>query len=178
MENFKRKFNLFVDRCNHVKISDDDRPKALSIMLTEPASTFYQDYLRQKNLSLTELADAMKESLQPPERKRALLREWNSLTLKTMFESNIDKSPVECLELLITRLSEIQSNLQTEHRKDTILRDRLLIATLEVDACRLAYHKPSDTLQGVISDGHASLGTHASPSKPSSSSDNTAPVAH
>lgn len=48
LENFVRKFNLFVDRCNHVMISDEDRPEAFSIMLTEPASTFYQTILGKK----------------------------------------------------------------------------------------------------------------------------------
>lgn len=73
--------------------------------------------------------------------------------------SNSSKTPSQCLELLIEKLSDIQTSLPQDYRSETILRNKLLNSVRDVEACRLAYHKPADTVQGVISDLHASLAT-------------------
>lgn len=82
---------------------------------------------------------------------------------------NADKSPSTCLELLLSRISDIQAALPDEYRDDKILRDKLLNAVQDVIDCLQAYHKPADTVQGVISDLHASLAMtsrHQPPPRP------------
>lgn len=68
-----------------------------------------------------------------------------------------DKSSSDCLELLISRLQDIQSSLLVEYKSDEILKDKLLNDIKYIDAFRLAYYKAVQTLQGLISDVHASL---------------------
>lgn len=53
---------------------------------------------------------------------------------------------------MITTLTVIQASFPKKYRNDTILRNELLNAVRNVDAYRLAYHKPADTVQSVISD--------------------------
>lgn len=50
MDNHEQKFSMYVNRFNHAKISEKECPEEFLIMLTEPASTFYKEYLKYKSL--------------------------------------------------------------------------------------------------------------------------------
>lgn len=156
-DNFERKFMLFLERCDQAAIPNDDRHRAFSIMLIGNARQYYFDNLKSESLDLSSLEKAIKMRFQTPERTRALLREWEMVTLNSIIASNTSKSPTECLELLIEKLSDIQTSLPKEYRSEIILRNKLLNAVRDVESCRLAYHKPAETVQGVISDLHASI---------------------
>lgn len=58
---------------------------------------------------------------------------------------------------LVEKLSDIQTFRLSEYRDERILRNKLLNAVKDVDSCQLAYCRPPDTVQGVISGLHASL---------------------
>lgn len=73
--------------------------------------------------------------------------------------SNVGKYASSCLELLIEKLSDIQTTLPDEYRHETILRNKPLNEAINVESCQLAYHRPADTIQGVNSDLHSSLAT-------------------
>lgn len=81
------------------------------------------------------------------------------LSLLVLVFTKIDKSTLECLEILIEKMADIQFSLTDEYRSDKIFRDKLLKTVKDVDEGRLAYQKPADTVKGVISDLHASLAT-------------------
>lgn len=93
------------------------------------------------------------------ERMSALHREWGSLTLRRVMSAHSDKMPSACLEVLIEKLSDIETSLPALYCNETLLISKLLNAVRDVEDCLLAYHKPVDTGQGVISDLHASLPT-------------------
>lgn len=59
-------------------------------------------------------------------------------------------------------MTDIQSSQPSEYQNDTIIRNEILNAAHDVAECRLAYQKQTDTIQGVISDLHASLATSES----------------
>lgn len=161
-DNFDRKFVLFEERCDQADLNEDDRQRAFSIMLCKEARQYYLDTLRIQKLPLDELVRRIKERFHTPERTRALLREWDNLSF-TIVKSKFPSSSLsECLEMMISKLTDIQSSLPSEYRNDTILRNKLLNSVRDVAECRLAYHKPADTVQGVISDLHASLATSES----------------
>lgn len=128
-------------------------------MLTGHARQFYFDSLKRKDMSLVELQAAMKSLFLTPERTRALLRGWNALSLMAIMFLHTNESPSSCLKLLIEKPSDIQSSLLTEYRNETILENKLLNAVKDVKNCQLAYHKPTDAVQGVVSDLYASLAT-------------------
>lgn len=158
-DNFERKYMLFLERCNQADITKEDRHRAFSIMLIGNARQYYFDSLKPCNLNHKGFEDAMKSRFQTPERTRALIREWDTLTLNKLVASNPTKTHSESLELLIGKSSDIQTALPSEDRNETIMKNKLLNAVRDVESCRLAYHKPADTVQGVISDLHASLST-------------------
>lgn len=159
VDNFDRKFMLFVERCDQADIPAEDRHRAFSMMLTGHARQFYFDSVKKKNLDLDGLVSEIKSRFITPEKTRALLREWEGLNLKDVIISKPGHSSSACLEFMIERLTDIQSSLPQEYQHEIILRNKILNGVKDVDACRLAYHKPAETVQGVISDLHASLAT-------------------
>lgn len=161
-DNFDRKLAIFHERCEQSGIFGEERRKAFSIMLCSAASQFYFDQLQGKGLSLAGMAEKICSRFQTAERTRALLREWESLSLPSIMTQNQGKSATFCLETLINRLSEIQVCLPMEYRNDTIFKNKLLNAVKDVESCRLAYQKPAPSLQGIISDLHASIATASS----------------
>lgn len=73
--------------------------------------------------------------------------------------SNLDWFSLSCFELIIENILDIQSSLSSEYRNESVLQNKLLIAIKYVKSCQLAYYKPAETVQGVISDLHVSLAT-------------------
>lgn len=80
------------------------------------------------------------------------------------FVFNVNKSPVACHEILISRLNDMQSSLPVEYRNDTILQNNLVNAVRVADDCEFFYHKLADTVQVVISGLHAALALFKPPS--------------
>lgn len=77
-------------------------------MLSEIAYQFHPDSLRLTKRFLEELSKEMKKRLQTSERTCALLQECNSMSLKRIFAENAKKSWPESLDLLRSRLTDIQ----------------------------------------------------------------------
>lgn len=140
-DNFERKFAIFHEKCDKSDITGEKRRKAFSIMLCSAASQYYFDHLQGKDLSLQEMAKRLSKRFQTGERTRALLREWESLSLPYVINQNLGKPATDCLELLVNRLAEIQVCLPMEYRNDTIFKNKLLNAVKDVESCRLAYQK-------------------------------------
>lgn len=156
-DNFERKLKLFNERCTQNGVADADKPKAFSIMLTERALQYYFDHLQGKRLNFDNLCDAIRRRFLTEEHTRGLLREWESITLEAVMSENSGKKATECLDILIARLEDIQSGLTKDYQKEVFLKNKLLNAVKDINACKLAYYKPAEDLEGVIADLHSSL---------------------
>lgn len=110
-------------------------------------------------MNLDGLNKSMKDRFQTGERARAFLRDWETTSLTSIMSKNNGKLPSVCLDILIDKLSEIKVSIPLEYRNDTIMKKRLLKAVKDVDACKLAYQKPLDSLQGIMYDLHAYVAT-------------------
>lgn len=108
---------------------------------------------------LEQVLQAVKESFITPKRTRALICKWKFFILKGIIAQKVTKSPSAYLELLIKKLSDIQTSLSPKYRNETIFRDKLSNTVKDVSSRQLAYHKPDDTVQSVISDLNSSLAT-------------------
>lgn len=156
-DNFDRKLSLFEERCDQASVSDEDKSRAFSIMLTGRARDFYFDNLRGKSMSFTQLTSAIKRRFITAEHERTLVREWDSLNLQTVIAENIGKPRKQCLEDLVSRMHALQSGLPNAYCNDEIFKNKLLNAVKDVEECRFAYFKPAETVEGLISDLHSSL---------------------
>lgn len=118
---------------------------------------FYFDFLQGKNLDYVRLCLEIKGRFITAEHTRALLIEWDSLSFKSIIAKGGCSSDQDYLEKLVSKLQDTQSLLPSEYKSEEILKNRLLNSVKDIEACQLAYYKPASTLQGVISDIHASL---------------------
>lgn len=105
------------------------------------------------------MASLVKHCFETPERARAVVREWESLTLQSVFSAHPAKTLVYCLELIISKLSDIKTSLSPGYQRKFVYWNKLLNAVLWIKACKLACRNPTDNFQCVMSDPHASLST-------------------
>lgn len=129
-------------------------------MLYKEGRQFYLDNLRTQKISLDDLASWIKERFHTPKRTRTLLRKWDNLSLTIIKSKFPSISLSECLKKTISKLADIHSSLPSEYRNDTILGSKLLNAVWDVAECHFPYHKPADTVQGIILNLQASLATN------------------
>lgn len=96
---------------------------------------------------------------EPEESKRALIREWDNLSLPLVIQHSPGKFHTECLNKMISRLTEIQTELPAKYYPELMLKNKLLNAVKDVPKYQPAYQKPADSIHGVISDLHSTLAT-------------------
>lgn len=97
---------MFRKRCDQVKLSEENRLEPFLIILAESTKVFYYDELHRRNSSLDELATCVKSRFETLEKSKALAQEWKSLPFQAGILTNTAKTLIECLELMISRLSD------------------------------------------------------------------------
>ena len=87
-DDFEHKSTIFVNRCRQAEIyGDEAMAMAFSVMLTESALTYY--YLKLTGItSYSELKEQMRARFYSEERTRALVREWEGLSLPRYISKN------------------------------------------------------------------------------------------
>ncbi|RKF57622.1 hypothetical protein OnM2_072081, partial [Erysiphe neolycopersici] len=78
-----------------------------------------------------------------------MMSKWNLLTLNVVVKQNTDKSLLSCFEILLKELRLTQRALSTEFRSEKCLRDKLIYACSDIEACAYACLKPSSLLEGL-----------------------------
>lgn len=163
-DNFSRKYALFIERAKQNDPSETAIIKVFSIILTKHNKSVFnhacqtrikilpRPFKRQKNMSLDNLKSGIQSIFETAERIRALIRQWDNLTLPSIITQHPNKTKTECLTL--SALSDIKISLPVDYQSDIIMRNKMLNSIKVVDACKLACQKPVDSIQGVISDIH------------------------
>eukprot|EP00171_Calliarthron_tuberculosum_P004960 IDg4960t1 len=162
-DNFEYKLKIYNNRCDMMGVDLMDRSIAIPAMLTRPALNFYFDFVLGKVSTYPEIIQKLRERFITPESIRALVSEFENITLQSVMHSNSGKTITDCLNIMVARLQELQMCLPQEYRSELILRNRLLNAARNVEACKLAIQKPALTVQGVIADLQSSVQTIANP---------------
>lgn len=99
-------------------------PKAFQIMLSERALQYYFNHLQGKRLNSKHLCDAIRKRFLTEKHTRALLREWESITLQTVMTEKSGKETTEYLDFLMARLEDIRSGLTKDYRKEVHLKKK------------------------------------------------------
>lgn len=118
---------------------------------------FYFDSLKGKGFSFSELTRSVKRRFITAEYERTLVREWDSLTLNAVMAENSGKSGKYCLEEPVSRMHPLHSGLPSTYCNDEVFKNKLLNAVKDVEASRLAFFKPAERVECLISDLHSSL---------------------
>ena len=81
-------------------------------MLTGRASDFYFEKLANRALTINQLVTSTKTRFETEENQQLYLSEWQTTSLEKLIDSNPDKDPTQCLELLFDKLENLQKNLK------------------------------------------------------------------
>ena len=157
-DDFQSKFIIFMDRCDQTGIdSDTDKVKAFSVMLRKTALDYFYRQVKNRATTIQSLQKAMTSRFETEERTRALVRQWDSLSLARIIRDNPGTTTTQCLERLIDRVSKLQHTLPPAYAEDYVVRNKLLNAVRHVPECQLACQKPASTIHGVIADLQAAV---------------------
>ncbi|KAF5503979.1 hypothetical protein CGCF413_v004518 [Colletotrichum fructicola] len=156
------KLFIFRDSCHKVGISHSQFAGAFSIMLKDEASDFYFDYISNNpTLDFHDMVSRVKQHFETEETRQTYLSEWRNTTLLRVLRDNPDKTKLQALDILLTKLKKIQRALSTIHQSDEALRDQVLSACRGVKECDLCLYSPAPTYQGVRNQLRSALGTAA-----------------
>ena len=153
------KLPIFIDNCIRCGLAERHWHLAFSFMLKDKARDYYYEQLWNGGLSYSQLVTRMKGRFHSLENRQMYLREWQNVSLPNAIRNNPDKSKMQCLEMVISKLSLIQKGLPVEQRSETALRDQLLSACQGVKECEMAIFKPALTYEKLCDDLKSAIGT-------------------
>lgn len=140
--NFERKFKIFLQRYHQKDFLEWYRHPAFSIAFTVLSGSKRQN-LTSESLNQLSIVDSWTQS------ENAQSRHGEPASLANIFSSNRGKSLSLCFELRIERWPDVGKTLSPEFRNEIVLGIKLLSVGKNVRACKLAYHKPAETVQSV-----------------------------
>ncbi|POS85838.1 hypothetical protein EPUL_005225 [Erysiphe pulchra] len=149
-DNFEDKIDIFMEMCNRFGMAHVSLVFAFPTMLKAMALSFYFNRCRGKSIS--ELCQAMKDNFEGLEYQRYNLQKWNNITFQFIINQNSTKSGMELITILINKLDKMQKALSSEFRTEKALHNKIITACKDVKACKIACHRPSPTVQGLIRD--------------------------
>ena len=158
-DNFEKKLKIFEERCEQCGISESEKPKAFSLMLTGVALEYYFSHVKGVISNFDAMVEKVKQRFLTEERTLTMTQEWESTSLSTYIKENPSLTKKEVARQDDFRLQELQICLPKEYRSDVILKNKLLSACAGIDECRLARQKVASTVEGVIADLHTSIST-------------------
>lgn len=152
----KTKVKVFDDLCGKVGITEEVQlRKAFSIMLSGRALQYYYDHIAPYTLTYTGMVDKMKAYFNNTQAHQMYLQEWHDTTLKNVMVANPGKNPMQCLEIVITKMNIIYQALSQDwgdRYSEHVLAAQLLNACRGIEATTMACMKPATTFEGVASD--------------------------
>jgi hypothetical protein len=131
-------------------------------MLRGLALDHYYTNLKSNPLGIPfdKLCEVTRNYFEGPEYKRDILTQWNAIKLRTVIDKHIEKSTVECLQILIKDLRHLQHSLDITFKTDEFLRNKLITACQDLEPCKYACYRPADTLTSLINDLRSSIITY------------------
>ncbi|KAI0996762.1 hypothetical protein K3495_g11420 [Podosphaera aphanis] len=113
-ESFNYKFGLFIDLTNKANLPNEALPIAFSSMLRGIALEYYHSNFHGLNLSITELVHNFQNYFEGHEHRQNMLREWNSINLRSMWRKAPEKSKGLVFNEMVQHLLSIQRGLDRE----------------------------------------------------------------
>lgn len=146
------KVMVFYDLCSKAGVRDTDWGSAFSAMLAGDAKEFYYESLMNRRLDFGTLLVLLRENFETQERQTKFMSHWNMTSLQEVRSRHVDKTLLECFDIMYKELRKCQLTMAKEQQTDVFLKNRLLMACEGIEECRLAIFKPAAGLQGLRDD--------------------------
>ena len=121
---------------------------------------YYLKFIKPTAQKFEEVLCNLRKRFITKERTLSLTREWESTKISDYLAKYGDKSANDTLQLMISRIQEIQGCLPKEFHSDTLLMKKLLNTREGVEACRIDRQKPANKVEGTIADLQTSIATY------------------
>ncbi|KAJ5576299.1 hypothetical protein N7535_003225 [Penicillium sp. DV-2018c] len=147
------KLLIFGDCALSIGIPQPHFAAALPIMLTGPALSYYYAHLCDVGIprDFYTLVSRIRCHFETEDRHQLYASAWRNTTFYSVISENPGKSRIECLEILLDKITKIQRALPTVDKSQETLRMRLLDACRGTEECTLFPYRPAPTYQGVVS---------------------------
>ena len=109
------KLQVFFDYCGKIGLEERQFHLVFSTMLKDKASDFYYDKITGRSYDFRTMVDLMRSYFETEENRQKYLSEWRETTLIRTISKNLDKSKLECLELMLDKLRTAQRGLTTQY---------------------------------------------------------------
>jgi hypothetical protein len=98
-------------------------------MLKRDALSFYllNHFNTQDDATIEQVGNLMKKHFKGPEYKISILNQWNAVSFTTIKRDNLDKSYIECVDLLIAKLRKLRYGLLSELQTDMHVYSKLIL---------------------------------------------------
>ena len=117
------KLQIFYDCCGRIGLSENLLPTAFQIMLKGQAADYYYSRLSNRGFNFANLITSIRNHFETEEKRQLYMSEWRETTLLRIILDNLDKTRLECLEILFDKLHKIQRDLQTAYQTEYSLRN-------------------------------------------------------
>ncbi|TAQ84457.1 hypothetical protein B7494_g7204, partial [Chlorociboria aeruginascens] len=145
----ERKLQIFYDYCFKIGLQPDQYQIAFSTMLKGRAEEFYFAHIAGRFYDFPTIVKMTKAHFETEETKQKYLTEWRRTTLSRAIAENPGKNRLECLEIVIDKLQQVQPGLAEGYQGDSVLRDQVLNSCQGIPECQFALFQPSPTFQGL-----------------------------
>ncbi|KHJ32428.1 hypothetical protein EV44_g3833 [Erysiphe necator] len=160
---FQYKFEMFLENCRNADVPKSGLKSAFQYMLADSALGFYfsnkKTFLRP-DYDLAQICQAFRENYEGQQYRVEMHAEWESISLPLFISKNPDKPLGESFELMIDRLRLVQHALEPSLQSPDYFRTKLLMAVRRISVCNWARQKPSESLNGLLSDLRSSITMH------------------
>jgi hypothetical protein len=153
------KLQVFYDCCSKIGIQETHYHAAFSVMLKGRASNFYYDKIAGRSFDFKTMVSMTKTHFETEENHQKYLSEWRETTFQRTISANPEKSRLECFQIMVDKLQNIQRGLSREYQYEHNLRDQVISACRGVEECNLALYKPANTFEGVCAELRSAIGT-------------------
>lgn len=127
-ENFVQRWITFRDKCETWRLDEENMSRDFYVMLCEIAITFYQNNMRNKNMTVAVYVEVLRTRFYTAERTQAIERARETISFAKIRKWNPNKTIYAQLDDTITFLGDVYALLQREYRHESIHRNPILIA--------------------------------------------------
>ena len=156
-ESLNYKFTIFMDLCKRAEIPQETLPKAFPSMLRSMALEHYYSSCQGHGLTLQQLFQRFQAHFEEEEHRRNMLREWNSINLRTLIRASPDKNKGTVFTEMTHQLRQIQRSLDPKFQSDSTLRNRIISSCSNVPAYSFAVLQQTTNIPGLINNIYVAI---------------------
>ena len=117
------KIAIYEDYCRKYSLTEDDKARAFSSILSGPAENYYHMSIMPVTQQYTECVRMLREYFETPQQKHEYQNQWNQLIFYNIVKKHSDKSNIERFNILVNKFYKLRPGLSLEMCTDYVMAD-------------------------------------------------------